>query len=42
MTGQPVSYGFWDAENKRFIDCLDCDGVVHDHIRLLAGALPGK
>lgn len=40
MIGQPVPYGFWDAENERFIDWLDRDGVVHDHIHLLANGLP--
>lgn len=40
MIVKPVPYGFWDAEHARFIDWLDRDGVVHDHIHLLANCLP--
>ena len=32
--------GFWDRENGRFADWVDRNGVVHDHIHLLANELP--
>ncbi|MFV0504800.1 MAG: hypothetical protein ACK5LT_12680 [Lachnospirales bacterium] len=32
--------GFWDTENKRYVDWVDRNGVVHDHIHLLANCLP--
>jgi len=31
---------FWDADNGRFIDWIDSNGVTHDHIHLLANQLP--
>ena len=37
---QPLPDGFWDAENKRFIDWIDRHGQVHDHIHLLSNCLP--
>lgn len=32
--------GFWDKENKRFIDWIDSKGKSHDHIHLLSNELP--
>jgi len=32
--------GYWDAKEKRFLDWIDAKGAVHDHIHLLANALP--
>lgn len=32
--------GFWDSENKRFIDWIDSKGRKHDRIHLLANQLP--
>jgi hypothetical protein len=32
--------GYWDPNNERFIDWVDRDGMVHDHIHLLANELP--
>jgi hypothetical protein len=32
--------GYWDENNQRFVDWVDRDGKVHDHIHLLANALP--
>ncbi len=37
---KPMPDGFWDLENKRFIDWIDRHGQVHDHIHLLANCLP--
>ncbi len=37
---RPLPMGFWDAEQYRFADWLDRNGVVHDHIHLLANELP--
>jgi hypothetical protein len=31
--------GYWDKENKRFIDWIDANGQAHDHIHLLANEL---
>jgi hypothetical protein len=36
----PFPMGYWDAQNKRFIDWVDRDGKAHDHIPLLANELP--
>jgi hypothetical protein len=36
----PLPLGYWDAGNRRFIDWVDRDGKVHDHIHLLANELP--
>lgn len=36
----PVPMGYWDAKNQRFIDWIDRNGQVHDHIHLLANELP--
>lgn len=32
--------GFWDEENRRFIDWIDAKGQKHDRIHLLANELP--
>lgn len=32
--------GFWDGQEKRFIDWIDAKGEKHDHIQLLANQLP--
>lgn len=32
--------GFWDSDNKRFIDWIDSKGEKHDRIHLLANELP--
>ncbi|MGI6106869.1 MAG: hypothetical protein ACOX8B_02910 [Lachnospiraceae bacterium] len=40
MLRRPVPYGFWDEKNRHFIDWLDRDGAVHDHLHLLANCLP--
>ena len=32
--------GYWDVRNGRFIDWVDRDGNVHDHVHLLANELP--
>lgn len=37
---QPLPMGFWDAKNRRFIDWVDRNGHVHDHIHLLSNELP--
>ena len=37
---KPVPMGFWDGENRRFIDWLDRNGDVHDHLHLLSNELP--
>ena len=37
---QPFPNGFWDNENKRFIDWIDKNGNKHDRIHLLANELP--
>ena len=37
---KPLPDGFWDEENKRFVDWIDRSGQVHDHIHLLANCLP--
>ena len=36
----PYPNGFWDAENRRFIDWIDKNGNKHDRIHLLANELP--
>ena len=36
----PLPLGYWDALNERFIDWVDRNGKVHDHIHLLANELP--
>lgn len=36
----PLPLGYWDTDNHRFIDWVDRDGRVHDHIHLLANELP--
>jgi hypothetical protein len=38
ITSLPI--GYWDAKNQRFIDWVDRNGQVHDHIHLLANQLP--
>ncbi len=37
---RPLPMGYWDQKNLRFIDWVDRNGNVHDHIHLLANALP--
>jgi hypothetical protein len=37
---KPLPMGYWDEKNQRFIDWVDRDGQVHDHIHLLANTLP--
>ncbi len=37
---EPLPLGYWDEKNQRFIDWVDRDGNVHDHIHLLANTLP--
>jgi hypothetical protein len=37
---QPLPMGYWDEKNQRFVDWVDRNGRVHDHIHLLANALP--
>ncbi len=36
----PLPMGYWDPKNQRFIDWVDRNGEVHDHIHLLANELP--
>ncbi|MBS1805956.1 MAG: hypothetical protein JST28_21650 [Acidobacteria bacterium] len=36
----PLPRGYWDEKNHRFVDWVDRDSKVHDHIHLLANALP--
>ncbi len=38
ITSLPM--GYWDSKNQRFIDWVDRNGQVHDHIHLLANQLP--
>jgi hypothetical protein len=37
---EPLPDGYWDEKNQRFVDWVDRDGKTHDHIHLLANALP--
>lgn len=37
---EPLPMGFWDGKNQRFVDWVDRDGNVHDHLHLLANELP--
>ena len=36
----PLPLGYWDEEHHRFVDWVDRNGQVHDHIPLLANTLP--
>ena len=36
----PLPMGYWDEKNQRFIDWVDRNSKVHDHIHLLANELP--
>ena len=36
----PLPMGYWDEKNQRFVDWVDRDGKVHDHIHLVANSLP--
>ncbi|WP_348261454.1 hypothetical protein P8935_16820 [Telmatobacter sp. DSM 110680] len=36
----PLPMGYWNPEQQRFIDWVDRNGMVHDHIHLLANELP--
>lgn len=35
----PVPEGYWDISNERYVDWIDRNGNVHDHIHLLSNAL---
>jgi hypothetical protein len=35
-----IPMGYWDEKNQRFVDWVDRDGGVHDHVHLLANTLP--
>ncbi|WP_116953522.1 glucosidase family protein [Jiangella endophytica] len=37
---EPLPGGWWDPEERRFVDWIDRSGQVHDHIHLLANILP--
>lgn len=37
---EPLPLGYWNEKSQRFIDWVDRDGQVHDHIHLLANTLP--
>ncbi len=37
---EPLPMGYWDEKNQRFIDWVDRNGRVHDHLHLLANELP--
>jgi hypothetical protein len=37
---EPLPMGYWDENHQRFVDWVDRDGKVHDHIHLLANTLP--
>ena len=37
---EPLPMGYWDAKAERFVDWVDRDSMAHDHIHLLANALP--
>jgi hypothetical protein len=36
----PLPMGYWDEKNQRFVDWVDRDGKVHDHLHLVANTLP--
>ncbi len=36
----PLPMGYWDEAKMRFVDWVDRDGKVHDHVHLVANALP--
>src|SRR3569623_252060 len=36
----PLPMGYWNDKDHRFMDWVDRDGKGHDHIHLLANALP--
>ena len=36
----PLPMGYWDEKNQRFVDWVDRDGKVHDHLHLVANSLP--
>jgi hypothetical protein len=36
----PLPEGFWDTDQRRFVDWVDRRGKVHDHLHLLASELP--
>jgi hypothetical protein len=37
---EPLPMGYWDAKAERFVDWVDRESLAHDHIHLLANALP--
>lgn len=36
---KPTPDGYWDNDSKRYIDWVDKNGEIHDHVHLLANAL---
>lgn len=36
---RPLPDGYWDTQNGRYVDWIDRNGKVHDHIHLLGNAL---
>lgn len=36
---RPVPDGYWDPQNGRYVDWIDRQGNIHDHIHLLSNAL---
>lgn len=37
---KPLPIGYWDEKKHQFIDWIDRNGEVHDHLHLLANTLP--
>lgn len=37
---EPLPAGWWDRDERRFVDWVDRSGKVHDHVHLLANILP--
>jgi hypothetical protein len=37
---EPLPMGYWDEKNQRFVDWVDRDGKVHDHVHLVANTAP--
>lgn len=35
-----LPFGYWDPRHHRFVDWIDRNGGVHDHVHLLANTLP--
>lgn len=36
---RPIPDGYWDPESARYVDWIDRQGQVHDHVHLLSNAL---